>query len=62
MVFESIKQLYKLIIMKKINLLIPTKQGIIIGAAVGIATKNILVGVFLVFIFSLTSNLKLMKR
>lgn len=62
MVFEPIEQFFKLITMKKLNYFIPTKQGILIGAAVGIATKNIIVGVILVFIFSLASNIKLMKR
>lgn len=62
MVFEPIRQLFKLITMKKLNYFIPTKQGIIIGAAVGIATKNIAVGIFLVLIFSLASKIKLIKR
>jgi hypothetical protein len=48
--------------MKKLNYFIPTKQGIIIGAAVGIATKNIVVGIVLILIFSLASNLNLIKR
>ncbi|MFT4781542.1 MAG: hypothetical protein ACI9SD_001229 [Pseudohongiellaceae bacterium] len=48
--------------MKKLNYLIPTKQGILIGAAVGIATKNVAVGIFLILIFSLASNIKLSKR
>ncbi|WP_369764954.1 hypothetical protein [Flavobacterium sp. WC2429] len=48
--------------MKKLNYFVPTKQGIIIGAAVGIATKNIAVGIVLILIFSLASNIKLIKR
>ncbi len=48
--------------MKKLKYVIPTKQGIIIGAAVGIATKNIAVGIVLILIFSLASNIKLSKR
>jgi hypothetical protein len=48
--------------MKKLNLFIPTKQGILIGAGVGIATKNIIVGISLVLIVSFASNLKLLKR
>lgn len=48
--------------MKKLNLFIPTKQGIIIGAAVGIATKNIAVGIILILIFSLASKIKLSKQ
>ena len=48
--------------MKKLNYFIPTKQGILIGTAVGIATKNIAVGIVLILIFSLASNLKLLKR
>jgi len=47
--------------MKKLNYFIPTKQGIIIGAAVGIATNNIAVGIFLILIFSLASKLNLIK-
>lgn len=48
--------------MKKINLLIPTRQGILIGAAVGIATKNIAVGIVLILMFSIVSNIKLVKK
>jgi hypothetical protein len=48
--------------MKKLNYFIPIKQGIIIGAAVGIATKNIAVGIVLILIFSLASKIKLIKR
>ena len=48
--------------MKKLNYFIPTKQAILIGAAVGIATKNIAVGIVLILMFSLASNLKLLKR
>jgi len=48
--------------MKKLNHFIPTKQGIIIGAAVGIATKNIAVGIVLILIFSLASKIKLIKQ
>lgn len=48
--------------MKKINLLIPTRQGILIGAAVGIATKNIAVGIILIIMFSVVSNIKLIKK
>lgn len=48
--------------MKKINCSFPTQQGIIIAAAVGIATKNIVVAIFLILIFSLVSKLKLIKR
>jgi|TARA_R110002126_G_scaffold107053_3_gene242299 hypothetical protein len=62
MVFEPVKCLFKLITMKKLNYFIPTKQGIIIGAAVGIATKNIVVGIVLILIFSLKSNLNLIKQ
>jgi len=48
--------------MKKVQYWIPTRQGILIGAAVGIATKNIAVGIILILIFSLASKLKPMKR
>lgn len=48
--------------MKKLKYFIPTKQAILIGAAVGTATKNIAVGLFLILIFSLASNIKLIKR
>lgn len=48
--------------MKKLDYFIPTKQGILIGAAVGIATKNIAVGIVLILIFSLATRIKLMKR
>jgi hypothetical protein len=48
--------------MKKLNYFIPTKQGIIFGAAVGIATKNIAVGIVLIIIFSLESKIKLIKQ
>lgn len=40
----------------------PTQQGIIIGAAVGIATKNIAVGIILILMFSIASNIKLIKK
>ena len=48
--------------MKKYSYLFPTRQSIIIGAAVGIATKNIAVGIILIVIFSLATNMKLMKQ
>jgi len=48
--------------MKKVQYWIPTRQGIFIGAAVGIATKNIAVGIVLVLIFSLASKLKPIQR
>ena len=48
--------------MKKLNYFIPTKQGIIIGAAVGIATKNIAVGFVLILIFSLAAKKKSIKQ
>jgi hypothetical protein len=48
--------------MKRINFLMPSRQGIIIGAAVGIATKNILVGIVLILMFSIVSNSKLVKK
>ncbi|WP_165698009.1 hypothetical protein [Flavobacterium nackdongense] len=48
--------------MKKLNYFIPTRQGIIIGAAVGIATKNIAVGIVLIIIFSLASKIKVIKK
>jgi hypothetical protein len=48
--------------MKKLNYFIPTKKGIIVGAAVGIATKNIAVGIVLILIFSLASKIKLIKQ
>lgn len=38
--------------MKKLNYFIPTKQGILIGAAVGISTKNIAVGIVLIIILA----------
>ena len=47
--------------MKQLKFLIPTRQGILIGTAVGIATKNIAVGIILILLFSLTSNLKSKK-
>lgn len=47
--------------MKKLNYFIPTKQGIIIGAAVGIATGNMAVGVVLILMFSITANIKAIK-
>ncbi|MBL0332033.1 MAG: hypothetical protein IPP08_12670 [Chlorobiota bacterium] len=47
--------------MKELNYFIPTKQGILIGAAVGIATKNVAVGIVLILIFSLASNIKSSK-
>lgn len=40
----------------------PTRQGIIIGAAIGIATKNIAVGIILILMFSIASNIKLIKK
>lgn len=48
--------------MKQLNYLIPTRQGILIGAAVGIATKNIAVGIVLIIMFSLASNIKMIKK
>lgn len=48
--------------MKKVQYWIPTRQGILIGAAVGIATKNIGVGMVLILIFSLASKLKPIQR
>lgn len=48
--------------MKKLNYFIPTRQGIIIGAAVGIATKNIFVGLSLILLFSIASKIKLNKQ
>lgn len=48
--------------MKKIKLLMPTLQGIIISAAVGIATKNIAVGIILIIMFTVASNIKLSKK
>ncbi len=48
--------------MKKLNLMMPTRQGIIIAAAVGIATKNIAVGIILILLFSIASNIKLLKK
>ncbi|MBK8610095.1 MAG: hypothetical protein IPL84_09130 [Chitinophagaceae bacterium] len=48
--------------MKNLNILIPTRQGILIGAAVGIATKNIAVGIVLIIIFSVASNIKLKRN
>jgi hypothetical protein len=48
--------------MKKLNLFMPTRQGIIIGAAIGIATKNIAVGIILILMFSIASNIKLIKK
>ncbi len=48
--------------MKKLNFLKPTRQGILIGAAVGIATKNIAVGIILIIMFSVVSNIKLIKK
>ncbi len=48
--------------MKKLTYFFPTRQSIIIGAAVGIATKNIGIGIFLILLFTLASNLKLIKQ
>lgn len=48
--------------MKKLILFMPTRQGMIIGAAVGIATKNIAVGIILILMFSIASNIKLIKK
>jgi hypothetical protein len=48
--------------MKKLNYFLPTRQAIIIGAAIGIATKNIAVGIVLILIFSLESKIKFIKQ
>jgi len=48
--------------MRKLIFLKPTRQAIIIGAAVGIATKNIAVGIVLIIMFSVVSNTKLIKK
>lgn len=58
MVFESIKQLYKLNSMKYLKYIKPTRLGIIIGIAVGVATKNIIVGIILILMFSIASHTK----
>jgi hypothetical protein len=47
--------------MKQVKYFIPTRQGILIGAAVGIATKNIVVGIILIFMFSIASHIKSIK-
>jgi len=48
--------------MKKFNFLLPTRQGILIGAGVGIATKNIAVGIVIILMFSIISNIKMIKK
>jgi uncharacterized membrane protein len=40
---------------------IPARQGLIIGAAVGIATKNIVVGIIIILMFSFASYVKSIK-
>lgn len=47
--------------MKQIKYLIPTRQGLLIGVAVGIATGNMAVGIILILMFSITSNVKAIK-
>ena len=48
--------------MSKLLYFFPTRQSIIIGAAVGIATKNIAVGILLILLFTLGSKVKLIKQ
>jgi len=48
--------------MNKLIILKPTRQAIIIGAAIGIATKNIAVGIVLIIMFSVVSNVKWLRK
>lgn len=48
--------------MNKIKFLTPTRQGILVGAGVRIATKNIAIGIILIIMFSIVSNIKLIKK
>ncbi len=48
--------------MKYLHNLIPARLGIIIGAAVGIATKNIAVGIIIILMFSFVSYVKSIKN
>lgn len=48
--------------MKKLKYFNPTRQGMIISAAVGIATNNIAVGVILFLMFSLVSSLHISSK
>lgn len=48
--------------MKTIHYFVPTKQALLIGAAVGIATKEAAVGSILILIFSLAFNIKESKK
>lgn len=41
--------------MRKLNQYLPSRLGIIIGAAVGVATKNIAVGIIIILMFSFVS-------
>lgn len=47
--------------MQKLKYFIPTKQGILIGAGVGIATMNIAVGIVLMLMFSFAFHQRLIK-
>lgn len=47
--------------MRYLKYFIPTKQGIIIGTAVGSATKNLAVGIILILVFSFVPYLKSTK-
>ncbi|MCX6146573.1 MAG: hypothetical protein NTW25_04890 [Candidatus Kapabacteria bacterium] len=44
--------------MKYLKYIKPTRLGIIIGIAVGVATKNIIVGIILILMFSIASHTK----
>jgi hypothetical protein len=48
--------------MKIVNYFMPTRQGILMGVAVGTATKNLTVGIILILIFSLVANMQLRKQ
>lgn len=48
--------------MEYLKYFMPSRQGIIIGAAVGIATKNIAVGIIIILMFSFVSYIKLTKN
>jgi len=47
--------------MRYIHNLIPARHGLIIGAAVGIATENIAVGIIIILMFSFLSVVKSIK-
>ncbi len=47
--------------MKSLKNFTPAKHGVIIGFAVGIATKNIGIGIIIILFFSVVSFLKTKK-